>query len=78
MPPSPLPPHATPIDCPPVPDIDRRITAAFRDLGAVRERFATSPSAETFRLCEAAQAAMDQLLDLRLSLTAASSLPASA
>ncbi|MGY1697450.1 MULTISPECIES: hypothetical protein [unclassified Geodermatophilus] len=56
---------------PPVPDVDRRIVAAYRELGTARDDFQNSPSGRAFGLCQAAQDALDALLDLRLSLTAA-------
>ncbi|MGY1738145.1 MULTISPECIES: hypothetical protein [unclassified Geodermatophilus] len=56
---------------PQVPDVDRRITVAYQELGTARDGFRNSPSGEGFTLCQAAQQALDDLLDLRLTLTAA-------
>ena len=53
-----------------LPDVDRRIAVAFGDLGRIRSRFADSPSGEGVTACVAAEQAMNELLDLRLALTA--------
>ncbi|MGY1608975.1 MULTISPECIES: hypothetical protein [unclassified Geodermatophilus] len=45
--------------------------AAYRELGTARDDFQSAPSGRAFGLCQAAQDALDALLDLRLSLTAA-------
>ena len=50
-------------------DVDRRISAAFSELGLARRRFADSPSGESLTACVAAEAAVDELLDLRFALT---------
>lgn len=50
-------------------EVDRRISAAFSELGLTRSRFADAPSGESLSACVAAEAALDQLLDLRLALT---------
>jgi hypothetical protein len=50
-------------------DVDRRISAAFSELGVARSRFADSPSGESLTACVAAEAALDELLDRRLALT---------
>jgi hypothetical protein len=49
-------------------DLDRRITAAHRHLGVARARFSAAPSGEGLTVCEAAEAALDDLLDQRLQL----------
>lgn len=52
-------------------DIDHRISSAFSDLGLARGRFADSPSGESITACVAAEAAVNDLLDLRFGLTSA-------
>ena len=52
-----------------LPDVDRRISSAFSDLGVARGRFADSPSGETVSACLAAEATVNELLELRLRLT---------
>jgi hypothetical protein len=52
-----------------LPDVDRRISSAFSDLGQARSRFADSPSGETVSACLAAEAMVNELLELRLRLT---------
>jgi hypothetical protein len=51
-------------------DVDRRITLAFGDLALARSRFADSPSGESITACVRAETTMNELLELRLSLTA--------
>jgi hypothetical protein len=50
-------------------DLDSRITAAYSDLTIARARFAQYPSGEAVTACETALARLDELLDLRCSLT---------
>lgn len=52
-----------------IPDVDRRISSAFGDLGLARSRFADSPSGESVTACLAAEATVNELLELRLRLT---------
>ena len=49
--------------------VDRRISAAFSELSRARSRFAHTPSGESLTAVVAAEAAVDELLDLRLTLT---------
>ena len=63
--------HAVTADAPTadvLTDLDRRITAAHRHLGVSRARFSDAPSGEGVTVCEAAEAALDELLDQRLLL----------
>jgi hypothetical protein len=53
-----------------VSDVDHRITVAFGDLSRARTRFADAPSGESITACVDAETAMNELLELRLSLTA--------
>ena len=56
----------------PVSEIDRRIAEAHRDLGAVRSAFTQSPSGAAITACQAAEARLDELLDVRFDcMTAA-------
>jgi hypothetical protein len=67
-----LPREATPPESgPELYDVDRRITLAFGDLARARSRFAVSPSGASITACVSAEAAMNELLELRLSLSAA-------
>ena len=50
-------------------DVDRRIARAWGDLGLARSRFAESPSGEGFSACVTTESAVNDLLDLRLTLT---------
>ena len=59
-----------------VTEIDRRITAAFRELDAARTRFATWPSGAVANACETAEATVNELLELRFALTRADAVPA--
>ncbi|WP_448628425.1 hypothetical protein [Geodermatophilus sp. URMC 64] len=52
-----------------VADIDRRILAAFTDLNVARARFYLTPCGEIVTACEAAESAVNELLELRFSLT---------
>jgi hypothetical protein len=52
-----------------LPDVDRRISSAFSDLGLARSRFADSPSGESVTACLAAEAMVNELLELRLRLS---------
>lgn len=52
-----------------LPDVDRRIALAYTDLGLARSRFAEAPSGEGVTACETAEAAVNELLELRLALT---------
>ena len=52
-----------------VSDIDRRLTAAWTEVTAARERFAHAPTGEVVTACESAEAALNELLDERFSLT---------
>lgn len=52
-----------------VSDVDRRIALAWGDLGTARNRFAASPSGEGVTACECAEATVNDLLELRLTLT---------
>jgi hypothetical protein len=62
----------------PVSEIDRLIAEAHRDLGAARSAFARSPSGAAATACQAAEARLDELLDVRLERTTTSSWPAAA
>lgn len=53
-----------------LPDVDRRIGLAFGELGRARRRFAEHPSGESVTACVAAEETINELLDLRLTLTA--------
>ena len=56
----------------PVSEIDRRIVEAHRDLGTARSAFARSPSGAAMAACQAAEARLDELLDVRFErMTAA-------
>lgn len=52
-----------------IPEVDRRISCAFSDLGLARSRFADSPSGESVSACLNAEATVNELLELRLRLT---------
>jgi hypothetical protein len=52
-----------------VADIDRRIVAAYTDLNVARARFYLTPCGEIVTACEAAESAVNELLELRYSLT---------
>ncbi|SHN55393.1 hypothetical protein SAMN05660350_00574 [Geodermatophilus obscurus] len=62
----------------PVSEIDRGIVEAHRDLGAARSTFAQFPSSAAITACQAAEARLDELLDLRFDRTTASSRPPAA
>jgi hypothetical protein len=49
----------------PASEIDRRIAEAHRDLGAARSAFAQSPSGAAIAACQAAEARLNELLDVR-------------
>jgi hypothetical protein len=51
-------------------DLDRRIAAAHRDLDVTRQRFRTTTPGSGAAVCAAAEAAIDELLELRFALTA--------
>lgn len=51
------------------PELDRRITAAFRDLTLARTRFAEDPSGEGLTACEEAEEKLNDLLDQRSAMT---------
>lgn len=53
-----------------LPDVDRHIRLAFGDLALARTRFADAPSGESITACLDAETAMNELLELRLRLTA--------
>jgi hypothetical protein len=53
----------------PVPEVDRRIAGAHRSLGAARSAFARSPSGAGITACQAAEAHLDELLDVRVDRT---------
>ncbi|MGY1760701.1 hypothetical protein ACI79G_00665 [Geodermatophilus sp. SYSU D00779] len=56
----------------PLPELDRRIVEAHRDLGAARSAFARAPSGAAVTACQTAEARLNELLDARLdSMTAA-------
>jgi hypothetical protein len=50
-------------------DVDHRIALAFSELGSARSRFAESPSGDGVLACMAAEATVNELLELRLTLT---------
>jgi hypothetical protein len=50
-------------------EIDRRIVAAFTELNVARARFYLSPCGEIVTACEQAEAAVNELLELRYALT---------
>jgi hypothetical protein len=50
-------------------DLDRRIAAAYRELGVARQRFGDAPSGEGLTVCEAAEETVNDLLDQRCLLT---------
>ena len=56
----------------PVSEIDRRILEAHRALGAARSVFAQFPSGAAITACQAAEARLNELLDVRLAHTTAS------
>ena len=61
----------------PVSEIDRRIVEAHHDLGAARSAFAQAPSGAAMTACQAAEARLNELLDVRLDrMTASRRLPA--
>jgi len=51
----------------PVAQLDQSIGVAYTDLGNARARFAADPSGQAVTECEAAEAKLNELLDLRLS-----------
>lgn len=61
--------HPPPLAGADLSDVDRRISAAYGDLGRARSRFADEPSGESIQACVAAEDAVNGLLELRLSLT---------
>lgn len=65
-----LPGSGRPVgDVPDLAAVDRRISLAYTDLGLARSRFAEAPSGESVTACVSAEAAVNELLDLRLALT---------
>ena len=50
-------------------EIDRRIVAAYTELNVARARFYLSPCGEIVTACEQAEAAVNELLELRYALT---------
>jgi hypothetical protein len=52
-----------------VADIDRRIVAAYTELNVARARFYLTPCGEIITACESAETAVNDLLELRYSLT---------
>ena len=56
----------------PVSEIDRRILEAHRALGAARSVFAQFPSGVAITACQAAEARLNELLDVRFAQTTAS------
>jgi hypothetical protein len=52
-------------------EIDRRIVAAYTELNVARARFYLSPCGEIVTACEQAEAAVNELLELRYALTRA-------
>ena len=62
----------------PVSEIDRGIVEAHRDLGAARSTFAQSPSGAAMTACQAAEARLNELLDVRFDRMTASPGPPAA
>ena len=62
----------------PVPELDRRIVEAHRDLAAVRSAFAQSPSGTAMTACQAAEARLNERLDVRFDRMTASPGPPAA
>jgi hypothetical protein len=62
----------------PVSEIDRRIVEAHRDLGAARSRFAQLPSGAAITACQAAEARLNELLDVRFDRMTGSPRPPAA
>jgi hypothetical protein len=62
----------------PVSEIDRGIVEAHRDLGAARSTFAQSPSGAAITACQAAEARLNELLDVRFDRMTASPRPPAA
>jgi hypothetical protein len=56
-------------------EIDRRIVAAYTELNVARARFYLSPCGEIITACEQAEAAVNELLELRYALTRSSIAP---
>ncbi|WP_448608907.1 hypothetical protein [Geodermatophilus sp. URMC 60] len=56
----------------PVSEIDRLIVEAHDALGAARSVFARSPSGAAISACQAAEARLDELLDVRFDRMTAS------
>lgn len=52
-----------------LPDLDRRISAAFTELTVARARFQLNPCGEVVTACELAEAGLNELLELRFALT---------
>jgi hypothetical protein len=71
------PPAADGVAAPPLlSDVDRRIAVAFGDLARARTRFADSPSGDGVTACLDAESAVNELLELRLTLTREAAQPA--
>ena len=62
----------------PVSEIDRRIVEAHHDLGAARSVFAQFPSGAAITACQAAEARLNELLDVRFDRMTASPGPPAA
>ncbi len=60
----------------PVSEIDRGIVEAHRDLGAARSAFAQFPSGAAITACQAAEARLNELLDVRFDRMTAARPPA--
>ncbi len=60
----------------PVSEIDRGIVEAHRDLGAARSTFAQFPSGAAITACQAAEARLNELLDVRFDRMTAACPPA--
>jgi hypothetical protein len=56
-------------------DIDLRIVAAYRELVVARDRFTSSPCGEVVTACEQAEAAVNELLDLRYAVARGATTP---
>ena len=52
-----------------VADLDRRIAAAYRELGVARARFSEAPSGAVVTACETAETLLNGLLERRFALT---------